>query len=414
MAPANSHALPPARGLVRTSLLCLSIFIGAWAAEAVSIPAPSGPYHVGVTKHAIKHYNDHDVLAPNNVSTAFLATIFYPTRQAPKGKAKPYLNPETAAFYESSYNYTKGVLASLTSTIQKDAPFLRRREDLLKVASYPTILFGPGGAGPPTEGSTILLAELASHGYTVVGLDHPFEQPFLRYPNGSAVFGVDIDVNSVEVVGAIYDTRLVDNAVFLRRFPALVRELGAPFNARVFGLLGYSFGGAATLGTMLDEEDNFHLAAALNIDGPLWGRTTDNSSAVDLRRPVLLLGEAELIPPAWSTFAAWQTGPYFRKIQIDGTTHHDFSDDTFWKTVEPGVDLSVGTIDGLRQTEITNTVIRAFFDHAILGRHGEDVLYGPSTEWPELTYYYKNGSVVTASAKVMENLKFKYYRVKAE
>ncbi|KAI1126899.1 hypothetical protein F5Y10DRAFT_278438 [Nemania abortiva] len=373
-------------------MLYLSISIKAWVTHAVSIPAPSGPYHVGVMRHTIKHYNDNDVLAPNNISTAFLATIFYPTKQAPNGKPKPYLNSETAAFYESTYNYTTGVLSSLTSTVQEDAPYLCQ-DDLKEVSSFPTLLYGPGGAGPPTEGSTILLSELASYGYTVVGLDHPFEQPFLRFPNGTAVFGVDFDENNVDIVDAIYNTRLVDNAVFLRQFPDLVRKLNAPFNTGLFGLLGYSFGGAATLGTMLDEEKKFNLAAALNIDGPLWGRVTGNSSDVDLHRPVLLLGEEELIPPAWSTFASWQTGPYFRKILINGSLHHDFSDDAFWKTVEPGVDLSVGSIEGLRQINITNTLVRAFFDHTLLGRK-EGLLYRPSADWPELTYFYSNGVAI--------------------
>ncbi|KAI1181186.1 hypothetical protein F4777DRAFT_592844 [Nemania sp. FL0916] len=375
--------------------LCLSASVVKWGADAISIPTPSGPYHVGVTKHTIKHYNDNDVLAPNNISTAFLATIFYPTKQVPTGKSKPYLNPETAAFYESSYNYTTGVLASLTSNIQEDAPFLSR-DDFKELPLFPTLLFGPGGAGPPTEGSTILLSELASYGYTVVGLDHPFEQPFLQFPNETGVFGVEFDINNADIVGAIYNTRLVDNAAFLEKFPDLVHKLNAPFNVHLFGLLGYSFGGAATLGTMLDQEEkyHYHLAAALNIDGPLWGRVTGNSSDVDVRRPVLLLGEEELIPPAWSTFATWQTGRYFRKIQIRGTLHHDFSDDAFWKTVEPGVDSSVGTIDGLRQIDITNMIVREFFDHTLLGRDGE-LLYRPSAEWPELTYFYRNGSLVT-------------------
>ncbi|KAJ8109629.1 hypothetical protein ONZ43_g6080 [Nemania bipapillata] len=349
------------------------------------------PLYYGLLSQ-LGHYNDNDVLAPNNISTAFLATIFYPTKQAPEGKPKPYLNPETAAFYESSYNYTPGVLASLTSNIQEDAPFLRQG-DLRGIASFPTLLYGPGGAGPPTEGSTILLSELASYGYTVVGLDHPFEQPFLKFPNGTKVFGVDFDEDSVDIVGGIYNTRLVDNAAFLQQFPDLVRKLDAPFNVDHFGLLGYSFGGAATLGTTLEEEKKFHLGAALNIDGPLWGRVTGNSSDVDLHKPVLLLGEEQLIPPAWSTFSSWQTGPYFRKILINGSLHHDFSDDTFWKTVEPSVDLSVGRIDGLRQVNITNTIVRAFFDHTLLGRE-EELLYQPSVEWPELTYFYKNGSMV--------------------
>ncbi|KAI8625615.1 hypothetical protein F5Y19DRAFT_449575 [Xylariaceae sp. FL1651] len=373
--------------------LCLSTNRAIWATSAVSIPTPSGPYNVGFTRHTIQHYNNQDPLAPNNISTAFLATIFYPTKQVPQGMRKPYLNPETAAIYEQSYNYTPGVLASLTSSLQEDAPFLSPYGSET-VTSFPTILFGPGGVGPPTEGSTILLSELASYGYTVVGLDHPFEQPFLRFPNGTGVFGADVDLSDIDLIKAIYHTRLVDNAVFLQYFPELVQKLNAPFNVNLFGLLGYSLGGAAALGTMLDEENEYHLAAGLNLDGTLWGRLTDNSSTIDLHRNVLLLGEDQMNDPTWISFSIQQTGFYFRKILIEGTRHHDFSDDTFWKTVEPGVDLSVGTINGLRQTDITNTFVKAFFDHSLLG--GDDkILYRPSANWPELTYFYRNGSMVS-------------------
>jgi hypothetical protein len=58
-----------------------------------------------------------------------------------------------------------------------------------------------------------------SHGFTVVGLDYSFEQPFIRLPNGTGVIGVDIDYNSLPLIEAIYDTPLVDNAVFLKYFP---------------------------------------------------------------------------------------------------------------------------------------------------------------------------------------------------
>jgi hypothetical protein len=360
--------------------------------HAVSIPEPSGPYHVGVTKHTIEHYNDQDPLAPNNVSTAFLATIFYPTEQTPQSPPKPYLDPEIAATYESAYNYTPGVLASLTSTLQEDAPFLTLN-DSESGASLPTILFGPGGVGPPTECNTIILAELASYGYTVVGLDHPFEQPFLRFPNGTGVVGVDVNLTDFDLIEAIYRTRLIDNAVFLRYFPTLVRELNAPFNVDRYGLLGRSLGGAAALGTILDEQNEFNLIAGLNLDGSLWGQLAGNSSAVDLHKPVLLLGELLNNTPTWRTFPPWQTGYYYRKILINGTLHHDFSDDTFWKTVEPGVDHTVGPIDGLRQTEIMNTFVGAFFDYTLLGME-EGILHRPSALWPELTYFYNNGSIV--------------------
>ncbi|KAI1470530.1 uncharacterized protein F4812DRAFT_456540 [Daldinia caldariorum] len=174
----NRQPASRAKALVTTLLLTLSI---PGTIEAVSLPPPTGPYQVGVRKYAIDYYNDHDPVAPNNISTAFLATIFYPTLQKPEGAPKPYLNPETAAFFEQNWHYSNGTLSSITSTVQEDAPFL---EPESAADGLPTILFGPGGGGPPVEGNTILLSELASHGYAIIGIDHPFEQPFIRYPNG--------------------------------------------------------------------------------------------------------------------------------------------------------------------------------------------------------------------------------------
>lgn len=364
------------------AILWILAFSRVSVVSALGLPQPTGPYHVGVIKHTIEYFNPNDPLAPNNISTAFLATIFYPTSQKPEGEPKPYLNPETAAFYEETWNYTSGTLGSITSTVQKDAPFLKGS---VGKSSHPTILFGPGGGGPPVEGNTILLSELASYGYAIIGLDHPFEQPFLRYPNGTGVIGADIDYNNAELITTIYNTRLVDNNVFLERLPELVRELKAPFNITHIGALGYSLGGAAAMGSMYDHS---HLVSGLNLDGSLFGRP--NSTASDVKRPVLLLasqghsGEGEIHDSSWTTFLAWQTG-YVRELSITGTTHHDFCDDTFWKTIE-GTDPTTGPIDGNRQVRILNTFVKAFFDFTLLGRNSS-ILDAPSPEWPEIVFH---------------------------
>ncbi|KAI0382447.1 hypothetical protein F5Y04DRAFT_252687 [Hypomontagnella monticulosa] len=364
------------------AIFLASAVLRASIVSAIGLPQPTGPYHVGVIKRTIDHFNPHDPLAPNNISTAFLATIFYPTLQKPEGEPEPYLNPETAAFYEETWNYTTGTLASITSTVQKDAPFL---EGLVGKSHYPTILFGPGGGGPPVEGNTILLSELASYGYAVIGLDHPFEQPFLRYPNGTGVVGVDIDYNSGEQITAIYETRLVDNNVFLNRLPDFIHELKAPFNITHIGALGYSLGGAASIGSMYDHD---RIVSSLNLDGSFFG--LPNSTASDVYRPVLLLaseghsGEGEHADPSWAAFLSWQTG-YLRELSITGTTHHDFCDDTFWKTIED-TDPSTGPINGDRQVEILNTYVKAFFDLTLLG-HKSSVLDVPSPEWPEIVFH---------------------------
>ncbi|XXH01933.1 hypothetical protein Hte_008296 [Hypoxylon texense] len=390
----TSHVRHPAKRSVLITYAYL--LFQAAIASAVSIPEPTGPYHVSISTRTIEHFNPNDPLAPNNVSTAFLATIFYPTlQQQPEGEPQPYLNPETAAYYEATWNYSSGVLASITSTLQHDAPFLPAGPagEAGESPYYPTILFGPGGQGPPVEGSTILLAELASHGYTVIGLDHPFEQPFLRYPNGTGVYGVDVDYNDYALIEAIYDTRLVDSAALLARLPELARELGgAPINTTHVGTLGNSLGGAAALGSMYDRGQP--LASGLNLDGTLWGRL-NSSSGADVGKPVLMLGNAGHHTGAgagdvtWTTFLSQQSG-YVREISINGTMHHDFCDDTFWKTVE-GNDPTTGPIDGNRQVEILNAYVKAFFDFTLLGRNSP-ILDGPSPDWPEVMFYNVSSS----------------------
>ncbi|KAF2967257.1 hypothetical protein GQX73_g6344 [Xylaria multiplex] len=353
--------------------------------RATALPPSTGKYHIGVSKHTIKHYNPHDILAPNNISAAFIATIYYPTLHKPDSKPQPYLEPELAAILEAELNYTSGFLSTVTSALQYNAPFL---EGSVGGSGFPTLLFGPGGGGPPVAGNTILISELVSHGYTVVGLDHPFEQPFLRYPNGTGVEGVNIDYTSTDVLQGIYNTRLVDTAAFLDYFPELVQKLGAPFSTTHIGSFGYSLGGAAAVGSIYHDN---RLVSGLNLDGALYGpQLILNDSRADVKKPVLFLGselhtgEDAIHDITWGTFPLWQTA-YFGKFTVNGTMHHDFCDDTFWKTIEP-TDPTTGPINGNRQVAIMNAYVTAFLDFTLLGRSSL-ILNGSSAEWPEVVFY---------------------------
>ncbi|KAI1081697.1 hypothetical protein F5B20DRAFT_534985 [Whalleya microplaca] len=356
------------------------ILVHAVLVDTVAIPPPTGPYYVGVSKHTVEHYYSHDPVAPNNISTAFLATIFYPTLQKPESTPLPYLSPEIVAYVEESWNYSSGSLESLTSTVQKEAPFLDGG------SHYPTLLFGPGAGGPPIEGDTILLSELASYGYTVIGLDHPYEQPFVRFPNGTGVEGVYIDYNSLDLIAAIYETRLVDNTAFLDYLPKLVQKLGLPINTTHIGAFGYSLGGAAAIGSMYDDD---RITSGLNLDGQLFGLATLNTSEADVKRPAFLLGNEAHTGETdydftWGTFPPWQTG-YLRKMLVTGTTHHDFCDGAFWKTIDDS-DPATGPIDGNRQVKILNSYVKAFFDFTLMGQKSP-ILDVPSKDWPEVVCY---------------------------
>ncbi|KAI5861964.1 hypothetical protein GGS23DRAFT_597982 [Durotheca rogersii] len=388
----NSMFAKGAMGLRAVLVSLVAILPPSTVTHAASLPPPTGPYYVGVRKYTIEHYNARDPLAPNNVSTEFLATVFYPTRQKPQGAPRPYLNPETAALFEQSWNYSAGTLAGLTSTVQPDAPFL----DVGTAPPHPTLLFGPGAGGPPTEGDTVLIAELASHGYAVFALDHPYEQPFVRFPNGTVVTGVPIDYTSLALIRAIYDTRLVDNAALLDQLPALAARHRLPFRTARLGALGYSLAGAAAIGTLQREQEargaaGARVAAALDLDGTLFGGPAEDGPAADARAPTFLLGnEAHGAPfggdVSWLTFPPRQSAPT-RRLLITGSRHRDFCDASFWKTLQPGADPAAGPVDGARQTLILNTYVRAFFDAALRGRD-EPLLDTPSPDFPEVVYDY--------------------------
>ena len=136
----------------------LTVVLGA------SLPPPTGQYSVGLKKYTIPSLNTNDPVWPNKTSTSFLATIFYPTLEKASRKKIPYLDPVSAILYESNYQFTFNTLSSITTD------FLTKDAQPIKKLSFPTLIFGPGGGGPPVEVYTSVLSDLASHGYTVIGI----------------------------------------------------------------------------------------------------------------------------------------------------------------------------------------------------------------------------------------------------
>ena len=141
----------------------ISVVLGA------SLPPPTGQYNVGHQKYVVPYINTKDPVWPGGVSTSFLATIFYPTQQKPSSKKVRYLDPVTAILYESDYQFILDTLSSITQN------FLVKGAKPIKKSSFPTIIFGPGGGGPPVEVYTSVLSDLASHGYTVIGLGKSYQ-----------------------------------------------------------------------------------------------------------------------------------------------------------------------------------------------------------------------------------------------
>ncbi|KAI0907271.1 hypothetical protein F4823DRAFT_28296 [Ustulina deusta] len=337
------------------------------------IPPPTGRYSVGRKKVEIPYVNTGDPIAPNNVTTAFLATVYYPTSERFTGAPVPYLDPALAALFEDAYNVTVGSFANLTTdAIVTNAPRLHR-------TAYPTLLFGPAGIGPPVEMFSILLSDLASYGYTVIGADHPYEQPFIRWPNGTALYGLPpFDSPNIDA-GTLVDIRVNETKALIDNIPLIEQCVGGLINTTHIGTFGHSAGGAAAARALLRDG---RVSSAINIDGPF----VDEDQYVDAVKSVLLLSEEAYEDLSWVHFASVQTG-WWKHLAVNGSLHVDFTDLAFWKEVTDvkAHSSSLGDINGYRQVNITRAFVRAFFEFTLRGV-AQPILETPSNAWPEVVY----------------------------
>lgn len=358
------------------------------ATEARSIPPPTGKYAVGVRKEVIEYYNDHDPLAPNNISTSFLATIFYPTsKRHATHNEQPYLDPRTAAGWERVWGVPAGTITSLTSNLVPNAPFLKPKKCH---PLHPTILFGPGAGGPATSANAVLLSDLASHGYTVIGLDHPYEHEWLLYPNGSYIPGLPMDYSwglpdTLDELLALYALRLEDAEVFLEYLPDLKKKLDAPINTTHVGTLGHSIGGAAAIGQLYVNDI---VKSGINMDGSMYDRPVTDTPEANTHKPSMVLVSEPNWLDEFMAYAHWQT-EYFRGVRIKGSNHGHFTDGAFWWAVEGNLEQS--WIDGERMVSLLRRTVREFFDYTLLGGEPPTFLESPNEEYPEMEFFDEDG-----------------------
>jgi dienelactone hydrolase len=252
------------------------------------------------------------------------------------------------------------------------------------VPRYPLVLFAPGWAGFATDVG-LLVADLASQGYVIVGFDDIAHDPpepgetEAQQLERTAVFDVSSDA-AFERSTRAAEARTRAEARKARRIldavEALTREGHASFNhvdvTRV-GFLGFSFGGCVAAETAFDDT---RIAAVANVDGRLFGNALERS----VPRPYLLFSSIQSFPipgDDHSTDAPRRIHAQWAKSDLDAhakligqdgkhwfaledSLHGDFTDAFFrpgWRAA-----LRRGSSFRLAQRAAVNRVIAAFFD----------------------------------------------------
>src|SRR5215207_3594273 len=142
------------------------------------LPAPTGPYDVGVVwRHWVDESRDEPYDEASDAKREVVVEILYPAEVADDAEAAHYMDnreqvlPAFAALLQAFINVELNTqpedLDAFQSHAYPDAPLSDDQ------ASYPVLIFSHGGAAD-VRMYTAQLEELASHGYIVVAINHVY------------------------------------------------------------------------------------------------------------------------------------------------------------------------------------------------------------------------------------------------
>ncbi|MGI5336289.1 alpha/beta hydrolase family protein [Streptomyces sp. CA-181903] len=385
-------------GLARTaSAASASVSAGAVPSDGtgssarLTLPAPTGPFPVGMVP---LHLRDESRLDPNARPGRFrelMATVWYPARAADADAypLAPWMTEGALkAFLDDVGFPIPPALAPLTAGHQS-APVHRTGRPL------PVVLYSHG-AGSHRADHTIVVQELAAHGFAVVTVDHTHDG-ITEFPDGTVVtrdavapglYPRDYAADLLFVLERVVDLANGRNPDVDGR--ALPAGLLGGLDARNVGVSGWSKGGtAAALATVADRR----IRAGLAMDGPMESNPALTS---DIERPFMLMTAdyTRAASPYVETFWGHLRGRRL-DVQAIGAVHSSYGDNMtlvpqagrLLGMTEQQIQARVGTIDPDRGVLIQQAYPRAFFDLHLRNRRCGHLLDGPSKDFPEVVYH---------------------------
>jgi dienelactone hydrolase len=250
-----------------------------------NLPEPTGPYAVGTqTFRWVDGGRPETATSDPNDRRNVIAQDWYPTEADDYGQRSYYIDglghlPKSVSLMPS---FVMGAYDRIDTHASEGAPLPSTQQ------TWPVLLFSPG-YGAPRAAYTGLAAELASRGFVVLALDHPYEAAVTQLADGRIATPADNFPADEARQGAWMsdqqDLRAADMSFVLdqiTRADALGPRLSGRLDLARIAAAGHSFGGAtAALALSRDQR----LKAAINIDGTPYGDLPDQR----LTRPFMLI-----------------------------------------------------------------------------------------------------------------------------
>src|SRR5262249_31168870 len=172
-------------GLITLSL-CGMFAIGA----DVHLPAPTGPFPVGRIAYHWTDSSRQDSFSPQKgIHREIMVYVWYPAAVKASGNTAPYLPAflrRERAIGESEWKRTLGAAYAAVKSGQLRSHARENAKGSASGKKYPVLIFSHG-FGETGLTYTALLEDLASHGYVVFAIEHPYDASCVVFPDGRAI-----------------------------------------------------------------------------------------------------------------------------------------------------------------------------------------------------------------------------------
>lgn len=404
-----------------------------WFQPPIFFPKPTGQYAVGCKDF---HWVDtsrneiyaHDAAHPNR---ELMVKIWYPTSAVAQlamadrslklggtNLVQKVLPEKPTTRYQTDLDYYCKTTHPLTWLTKHARPMYSYAQPnttpIKETMPFPCVLFSHG-YGETRESNTAYCEELASHGYIVVGMSHPYGSCFVQFPDGHSAHGLTEKTNTTVSKSFIQqhyedlDIWLHDVAFVIDQLETLAGQEGSTLyqsiDTKNIGIFGHSYGGAVAMQMC---RQNPRIKAGVVLDGPLYGKeaikTFDKpcmfilaqETMNMLKRPFSIKAkkafgfesrEAEFMfkgryMPAIKRFIK-AMGSNAHTFVIQEAGHLDFCDITLHKNNFFHKQDLVGSIDGFRVTKIVNAYLVNFFDKYLKNKSSA-LLDGDDSQYPEV------------------------------
>jgi predicted dienelactone hydrolase len=351
-------------GLGAAIMLLLAALAGSLYLQ-LDLPAPTGALAVGRTTLTAVDVNRAETLTTAEGDQREVPVVVWYPAQAGTGEPAPYF-PNLAAVDDALA--ASGEVSAVEAWGLRYIRSVERLEAVPALGPWPVLLLSPGN-GTNVEFYAALAEELASQGYVVIGLNHPYDVAAVELSNGRvAQFAENTGplppVERQALIAGRIAERAADAAFVLDQLElrqlAGSDALAAQMDLSRVGMLGHSLGGLAAAQACVADA---RLLACLNLDGLQAGGPfgAEPQSALPTQPFMFITKETELGP---GVAQLWDglTGAAYLKV-IAGASHDSFTD---------GPLLLPGLLPFPNQADAITAEIRqytlAFMDHSLKGQ----------------------------------------------